>query len=233
MRRIKREARGISPIIATILLIAVTAVAGGIIAAYVAGIYVPLSRIGVTADARGTVLDKNEGTADNFQNGKLILEVKIMSDDIDDVLDPTNPLKISIVGRGKAWPTIDVNLKDSGKTEADYGKTIMVNGVKHWKETAEDNLNIYWKVMCPTTSGGELDEGMALRIEMWPTTYDITADVAASGSDVSGTYVFDNDVVGDFWDERETIDITLSGRADALTLTGFNGAYLYGQEIDK
>ncbi|MDI6884465.1 MAG: type IV pilin [Hadesarchaea archaeon] len=222
MRRIKREARGISPIIATILLIAVTAVAGGIIAAYVAGLYVPRGGLTCTADASGTIMDKDTGTADNYINGKVIIDVKVMSDDIDDVLDATNPLIITVVGRGKVWKTPAMNLKDEmtaqGKTEANYGETFTFAKRFEPTVTGATTDNLYVKVSVPTTAGGEVDEGMSIRIEMNPCGVDNTLQDPATT---------------DWWDRRDTIDIYISARADALTLTGYDGAYLTGTEIDR
>lgn len=98
----------------------------------------------------------------------------------------------------------------------------------------------------PTTTGGEVGKGMTVRIDMWPTS-DANANEAPAGvgddnldGDIRAAgYACenfpDNCYVGTgatqwqrFWDERETIDISITGRADALTLSGFDGAYLFG-----
>jgi len=222
MRRLKREARGISPIIATILLIAATAVAGGIIAAYVAGLYVSGGGLICTADPTGNIMDKNTGTADNFTNGKVIIDVIVMSDDIDDVLDPRTPLTITVIGRGKVWKTPAMSLKTymtaQGKTEANYGETFTFDNRFGPTITGATTDNLYVKVSVPTTAGGEVDTKMSIRIEMNPCGVDnVLRDPATT----------------DWWDARDTIDIYISARADALTLTGYDGAYLSGTEIDR
>jgi flagellin-like protein len=221
MRKIKREAKGISPIIATILLIAATAVAGGIIAAYVAGLFVPRPGVPVTARASGTIMDKDTSSVDNYKNAKVMITVEITSDDIDDVLDPTNPLKISLIGHGKVWSTGTIDLlATSGLTEADYGTTIDVDGVIN-AGIAGDNL--YVRVRCPTTSDGELDGGMSLIVDMWPTD-DATSPINSTISPAT----LDTATTADWWDERDRINITIAARADALTLTGYSGARLSG-----
>ena len=56
------EEKGISPVIATILLIATTAVAAGVIAAYVSGLYVGGTTI-IAGDASGNVYDTDTSAA--------------------------------------------------------------------------------------------------------------------------------------------------------------------------
>jgi hypothetical protein len=91
-----------------------------------------------------------------------------------------------------------------------------------------ENHNLYVKISVPTTSGGEVDEGMAIAITLWP-----TADYASAIDGTISPATFEEGCVDDYWDERDTINVKLSARRDALTLDGFNGAYLSGTEIYK
>jgi hypothetical protein len=72
-----------------------------------------------TADVSGTIFDKDDGPAENYHNAKCSISIEIMTDDIDDVLNPTDPLKISIAGHGKTWTTGTIDIRSaSGLTEA-------------------------------------------------------------------------------------------------------------------
>jgi len=208
-RSFRTDDRGISPIIATIILVAVTVTAAGVVAAYVAGLYVPGGTAVLSVTVDGAVFDTNPAQADNYINGDIRIDIKVMSDDIDDVLDPTEPLTITVSGQGRAWSSFTMTLENSGTvSEADYGSVIKVPSTGYnWQTGVLDAAdNIGWRLEVPTTTGGEVDEGMAIHIYL-------TAQED------------DDDVL---WDERDTINLDVVGRADALTLTGFDGAYLFG-----
>jgi len=83
------EEKGISPIIATILLIAVTAVAAGVIASYVAGLYVFTPTI-IKGTADATVFDyDNDAATENFKNGNIVIVVTLTSGRLRNVGDPS------------------------------------------------------------------------------------------------------------------------------------------------
>jgi hypothetical protein len=225
----KMESKGIGTTVKIVVIVVVVVavmyfVVFPLLAAlYVAEIYVPPPSLMVTAEASGTVFDKDDGPAENYVNAKTSVTVVIETDDIDDVLDPTDPLKITISGDGKTWTTGVINLlTTSGKTEANYGERIEIDGVV---DTTEDS-NLYVKISVPTTAGGEVDEEMAITITLWPT---LDATNAIDGTITPAT--FDNACVDDYWNEGEIIDIKISAREDALTLTGFDGAYLLGRRV--
>jgi flagellin-like protein len=208
-RSFRMDDRGISPIIATIILVAVTVTAAGVVAAYVAGLYVPggTSVLSVTVD--GAVFDTNSAQADNYENGDIRIDIKVMSDDIDDVLDTTEPLTITISGQGRAWTSFTMTLENSGTvSESNYGSVIKVptTGYNWETDVLDTGDNIGWRLEVPTTTGGEVDEGMAIHIYLTAQT---------SGNNI-------------LWDDRDTINLDVVGRGDALSLTGFDGAYLFG-----
>lgn len=224
--RIKRDERGISPIIATILLIAITAVAAGVIASYVAGLYVGGGGIPVTATVSGSVFDWDDSTVDNYVNGKVSIDVTIMTDDIDDVLDSRGTLSVTIISRTRGWSTGSLVLGDvAGLSEADYGSTYTVEAVIA-AISAENGL--YVKLTVPTSSGGDIRTGSSIRVDMWPTSdtaYALRSATSAASFSAPTSAVLDNET---YWDQRDTIDLYITGRADSLTLTGFDGAYLFG-----
>jgi flagellin-like protein len=233
MRSLRKDKRGISPIVATILLIAVTAVAAGVIAAYVAGLYVGGATIPLTATTSGTVIDWNTDVADNYNNGKVVCEATVLTASIRDVLDTRGILSISLTHHTRSWTTGSMSLTAAGKTTADYGQTMTMDGVLHIAGTAEAGDNLYIKVTVPTSTGGDITKGMTIRVDMWPTH----TPARAMGSTISPAgYSGDNYMVNPaligadntFWNQLETIDFTILGRADALTLSGYDGVYLSG-----
>lgn len=186
--------------------------------------YTPPAIIPTTANVSGSVIDKDNSTTDNFTNGKVIIDIQVMSGDIDNVLDPTSPMKIRLVGRGKTWSTGDLDISDSGKTEANYGATIEMGGVL---DISGMSARLYVKVSVPTTSSGEVDQGMSIRAELWPTT-----DAASAMDGTISPASFDDTTIEDWWNEKDTIDIYITAKNKALALTGFDGAYLFGSAVD-
>lgn len=181
---------------------------------------------GAIVVANGRVIDKNFGVADNFKNGKTVVEITITHDDFDEVLDEErSPLKITILGR-EAWSVPTINLRDnSGKTENNYGENIECDGVVLGPDNSKDNL--YVKLSVPTTSGGDVVVDMSIIIELWPTDDSVEA-IDGNISPAS----FDNETTYDWWDENDIIALDLLGRNDAARLVGLDGARLLREEID-
>ena len=227
MRSLRRDKRGISPIVATILLIAVTAVAAGVIAAYVAGLYVGGATIPITATTAGTLIDWDTDIVDNYYNAKAIVEVTILTDDIDDVLDSRGMLSVTLTHHTRGWTTGAISMSGMGYNTANYGSSLQIDAVL---DIAGCDNNLYVKMSFPTTQGGEITKGMTIRIDMvpcengildWDKNIDIPVFVGENGTMSPG-------ITLPYWDERETIDISIVGRVDALTLSGFDGAYFFG-----
>lgn len=221
------EEKGISPIIATILLIAVTAVAAGVIAAYVSGLYVtPPSVIAGTAD--GYVYDRDNNTGEtNYQNGKVVIIATLTSGRLRDVTDPDRGFNITLTNPETGWSvtltqedlttpqsdrpyysgkgatvTFAATLEDN-KDKPNYGSI-----VTHASETAPAV-----KVMIPLSAGDDWLGGSAIIL------IDNLVDSGVENPEDPGSV---------FWDEEHTIYIEFSGR-DSLSLTGYDGAYLLGQ----
>lgn len=175
----------------------------------------------------GYIIDKNTGIADNFKNGKVVIEIQVYAGDIDDVLDLEEPMQITITGKDKMWSVPSINLRDnSGKTETNYEENIECDGVIEGPSDSEDN--IYVKISVPTTSAGEVVKGMSIWIDMWPTD-DAVEAVDGNISPAS----FDNLSTYDWWNENDIIGIHISGKMDELWLFGYLGAYLIGTEVDE
>lgn len=185
--------------------------------------YIGPGPIYTIAEANATVTDKDNGPTENFVDGKVAITITMKHDDIDDVLYPTNPMKIMLAGQGKQWNTGYLNLSDSGKTEANYGETIEMDGVLDISGMGE---RLYVKVSVPTTSNGDFDMGMSIRVDIWPTT-----DATSTMDGTISPALHDTATTEDWWNENDIIDIYISGRGDNLSLTESNGAYLYPKTV--
>jgi flagellin-like protein len=165
------EERGISPVIATILLISVTAVAAGIIAAYVAGLYIPFLAVRCSVDEDGMVIDTDPTITDSFINGTMRLTWTVMTDDIDDVEDPEEPLTVTVEHPIYGW-TVTASLAGGTTDEGDYGGEVRETGTDSVIDNQGNTHTVNWTVWAPvTTPGGEIDEGMTLNVEIELATF--------------------------------------------------------------
>ncbi len=186
---------------------------------------------GADGDATGIVYDKDASTTDNFMNGKVLINVKIIHVYLDDILDNDEPMVISMrigkhVGDPDAWYLPEINLREnSGKTEANYGENIECDGVVSGPEDRNDNL--YIKIFVPTNSRGRVVVGDEILIEMWPTT-----DPIDQVDNMLTPASFDNAASDDWWNENYIVALFFGGKK-SLYLGGFSGAFLVGSEIDE
>lgn len=178
-----------------------------------------------TSSVDAFVYDHDFTADDNYQNGKAMIIFYLLSDDLDDIMDSRGKLEITLISRSVGWEMHALSIENSGLTENDYGKIFEMDGVLDFPEM---NNNLYVKISVPTTTGGEVDAGMGMYIELWP-----TSDEPSPMDGVISPASHDKTMTENWWDQRDTIDVYITGRADALTLTGFDGAYLYGYEIDS
>ncbi len=209
---------------------------GGIIAAFMvigfvgSSMYVQriygissITGTGINATASGIILDKDSSAAADFSNGKATVNVEILLDKIDNVLNSGSPLKVRLQSPSESWSTGDMSIADSGKTEANYGENIVMDGVLDLRETTD---NLYFKITIPTTAQGDVDIGTSILIELWPTTDDASAPDGGI-SEAS----FDENCPDDFWDEGGTISVYLLGANDFIDLSGQNAAGLVGLQV--
>lgn len=189
-------------------------------------VYAPEHDYPLILETSGHVSDKNVGVADNFKNGKVEVEIRVVGGGIADVLSSTFPLAIEIEGHEKQWTVPTINLRESsGKTEANYGETIECDGVVAGPDGSDDNL--YVKISVPTTTGGNVALGMKINIEMWPTNDAVDL--------INGTIYpasFDNITTYDWWDNTDVVNVYIYG-PEYRPLIGYDGAYLIGMEIDE
>lgn len=216
------EEKGISPIIATILLIAVTAVAAGVIAAYVSGLYVATPSV-IAGTADGYVYDRDNDTGEtNYQNGKVVIVATLTSGRLRDVTDPDRGFTITLTNPETGWSisltqtdlttpsTSDPYYTGKGAT-VEFAATLdpSTGQISSHASTTAPAV----RVMIPLNAGDDWVGGSAIIL------IDNLADTGIPNPSTPSTV---------FWDEEHTIYIEFSGR-DSLSLTGYDGAYLLGQ----
>lgn len=214
-RSFRTDDRGISPIIATIILVAITVTAAGAIAIYVAGLYVPYATVKLTVDEDGVIVDRDPSVTDNYYNGTMLLSWTVKSDDIDDVEEPGKELYVTVFHPVYGW-SVTASLSGGTTGEADYGGEVSQENAVATGGTAIDNAGndlgaiISWKIWAQTTSGGEIDEGMMLRVKLWF---------------IDPLVVWPNHC----WNKGDRIDYDIVGKGDAISGDVYS---LYTQVID-
>jgi len=205
------EEKGISPVIATILLIATTAVAAGVIAAYVAGLYVSPGTI-IAGSADGAVYDRDNDAGEEYTNGSLKLVANLTQGRMRDVDDTAYGFNILLSNARTGWSvSLSLDNKDSGPSPG-YSGTIIFKGDANDNAADGNEITVY----LPVNSDHRWVSGSACII--------IIDNLAPEGPNATA-------VANPYWDEQDTIDMVFSGR-DSLSLTGFSGAYLFGTRID-
>jgi flagellin-like protein len=203
LRSLKRSERGISPVIATILLIAVTAVAAGVIAAFVGGLFVAAPRL-VVAVAEGAVYDNVPGVAENYVDRDAVVAAVLASASAD-MRDASDP------GRG-----FSVRLLNP-RTGFTITLTPSINNETNTYITQENRFE-------------NLEEDQDLIATL---TYYVDPDRdIPPGSSITVTLDVENDDPDvEWWREEDTIEIYISAR-DSISLTGYDGAYLSARALD-
>jgi hypothetical protein len=200
MRSFKMDEQGVHPVVATILLIAATVAAAGVIAVYVAGLWVPLPAVAMTVDPAGSVLDRDHAVTDNFINGRMLLDFTVVTDDIDDICEPGEELTVVIRNEVRAW-TLVTDLRPpglpgsllgpgryGGRVFKDNEVPLTVGGITD---------NVIWRLEAPvTTPGGEVGGGMRMVLSL-------ERDNILLG--------------GTFWTVGDHIFFDIVGRDDAFT----------------
>lgn len=215
MRRLRSDVQGISPVIATIILIAAAGVAAGAIMAYVGGLYVTTPRV-VDARLEGAVYDWNENAGvENFKNANMEVAVVLTSGGLRDVLpvlgygftiglsNPTTGWSKSVSGgaAGWTWPSLGT------AGTATYTETID-NFAGNVGADATNDATLTIKV--PVDSDGDVTVGSAITV-----SFTVESDAkTATGATKQ-------------WDEEHRISVVISGR-DGVAKTGYDGAYLSG-----
>ncbi len=180
----------------------------------------------LNADTFGKIIDKDSSSLDNFINGKLTIYIRIISGKIENVLQPFYQITFLFQN---GWEVIIDNFhlgENSGKNEANYGESIECDGVVSGPEGSNDNL--YFKIIVPTNTEGNIIAGMQVEINIWPT--DDAVDAIDGNIYPAG---FDNETAYDWWDENDIVRMYLTTPKVSLSFSGYSGARLIGEVADS
>jgi flagellin-like protein len=204
------EESGISPVIATILLIGVTVAAAAVIAVYVAGLYVPFIRAPLAGDVDASIFDYDDDAAkENYKNANILMLVHITSGEMRSIGDP-----------GYGGTTVTVLNEVTGFTASvkfdntdDWGET-MKKSVVIDNYFDSDNGAVVEVSMSPSATG-ELGVGSIITIRIYPEGCEEARDP---------DHADDRMAWDQKWTEGEPWTITITGR-DSLTVDVYR---LYG-----
>ena len=206
------DERGISPIVATILLIAVTVVAAGVIAAYVSGLYVGGGALRSASVVGATVYDYDDSAVnENYKNGNVSIVIKVDIGTYRNIADPYYGGTSVTVTNPATGYTDTISFPDNTNL---WGSTLTASSTKDWPATgAADKITMI--VSMTPDSRGRLVAGGAISLTL---QFDNTDAHENASQRVDA---------GRAWDERDTLNVTITSR-DSISLTGYDGAWLGG-----
>jgi flagellin-like protein len=209
--------RGVSPVIATILLIASTVAAAAIVAVYVSGIYVSRTAV-VAGNADGTIYDSDNTANEMYKNENVLITFYTTYGYLREVGDLADGLVVTIGSATHGWGPFQASAR--GQTNYDAGH---VEASGYWKDTIpglSGNQGIRWKLYVPVTAAGRLSQGVNAYLYLWADKNVTTSTIQASGKVSPATKLL--------WDYYDDLTITVSCRADSFTTT-WGTIRLFGQ----
>ncbi|MEW6592703.1 MAG: archaellin/type IV pilin N-terminal domain-containing protein [Candidatus Hadarchaeota archaeon] len=210
MRSLRRDKKGISPIIATILLIAVTVAAAGTIAVYVSGLYVSSTRI-VAGTASANVYDSDNTAAEEFRNENVLVSFSTTVGNLRYVGDTDRGLTITLSSTRRGWGPFVADVK--GQTNYGVGSVSENNS---W--TIVTGSVILWKLYVPVTTAGRLDEGQVGLLKLRSGASGVVDFNDAPKLPISTRIL---------WDKDDDWTISVSSYGDSFT-TSFGTIRLFG-----
>lgn len=216
MKKNKMDVRGISPVIATILLIAATVAAGTIIAVYVSSLYVSPGRV-IAGDIDGNLLDRDNTAGEDFLNENVVISLKTTTGYLRATGDSERGLQVVMSSDRRGWGPITADVRGQTNYASGY---ISESGI--WNGTvfgstapaANNADNVYWYLYVPVRADGRLEEGTPATLKLF--TYG-KPGIAATKADRSALVI---------WDEDEDIRISVSCYGESFS-TAYGTVRLY------
>ncbi|MEM3401795.1 MAG: type IV pilin N-terminal domain-containing protein [Candidatus Hadarchaeales archaeon] len=209
-RCLRKEERGISPVIATILLIASTVAAASVIAVYVSGLYVGTTRV-VAGDIDASVLDCDNGPGESYVNENVTITFKTTQGYLRNVGDPDRGLTVTFRSQRRGWGPIVADVK--GQTNYAQG-WVKKDGVF----TVATGQYIVWRLYIPITSAGRLEQGT--RGYLYVASSNGVNDTVDNARKLSATTKI-------LWDDEDDWEIQVSCYGDSFS-TSFGTVRLMG-----
>jgi hypothetical protein len=203
---------GISPVVATIVLVVAAVAAAVIVAVYVSGLYVSRTAV-VAGTIDGTIHDNDNTSYENYMNENILIIFQTTQGFLRDVGDPTDGLTVALGSTRRLWGEFIASVRG----EVDYSKGY-VSAEGSWKGISGltgDN-GIHWSLFVPITSAGRLQQGSSVYLRLWALT---NADNLSSPKIQPSARLL--------WDYSDDLTITVSCRADSFT-TSWGTVRLYG-----
>jgi len=211
------DKRGISPVIATILLVATTVAAATVIAVFVSGLYIGrVSLVSGTID--GTVYDNNSTAIENYANENVLITFATTSGYLRDVGDSNDGLLVTIGSTRYGWGPFQASVRG----QINYGSGyVMATGntsslFPSWRVSPDNARGIYWKLYVPVTTAGRLSTGVNAYLYLY---------AREDADNLDGLKLQPTGKL--LWDYYDDLTITVACRGDAFT-TSFGTVRLFG-----
>jgi len=207
------DKRGVSPVVATILLVAATVAAATVIAVFVSGLYVGRTSM-VSGEVNGTVYDNDPTAVENYQNENVLISFNTTSGYLRDVGDPNDGLLVTIASTRYGWGPFQATVR--GQTDYGNGYVQKSGGWTGISGLPPGDSGIYWKLYVPVTTAGRLERGVNAYLYLYArdNAYDLSSAKLEPPTKL-------------LWDYYDDLSITITCRGDSFT-TSFGTVRLFG-----
>jgi len=201
----RMDRQGISPVVATIILVVAAVAAAAIVAVYVFGLNVSSTAV-VAGAINGTIYDNDNTSFDNYMNENILITFYTTQGYLREVGDPTDGLAVSIGSTRWASGVFVASVRG----QVDYSKAY-VSAEGNWTSISglSGNQGIHWSLYVPITSAGRLQTGSTASLHLW----------ALTNADNLNSPKIQPDVRL-LWDAGDELTITISCRGDTLKTSG-------------
>ena len=199
--------RGISPVIATILLIATTVAAATIVAVYVSGLYVGRTAV-VAGNVDGVIYDSDPTAVESYKNENVLITFYTTYGYLREVGDLADGLLVTVGSSTHNWGPFQASIRGQTNYDAYH---VEKSGVWTGIPGLSDNQGIRWKLYVPVTTAGSLSQGVKAYLYLWADKDVTTSTILASGKISPATKLL--------WDDRDDLTITISCRGDSFPTT--------------
>ena len=204
------DRRGISPVVATIILVAAAVAAAVVVAVYVSGLYVGRTAV-VAGSIDGVIYDNDPTSIENYKNENVLIYFATTQGYLRDVGDPNDGLQVAIGSSRNGWGEFTASVRGQVNYSSGY---VASSGV--WTgDGLPTNSGIRWTLYVPVTTAGRLQTGTSAFLRLWALENAANENIKLQPT------------VKLLWDYYDDLTITVSCRADSFT-TSFGTVRLFG-----
>jgi flagellin-like protein len=205
------DRRGISPVVATIILIAAAVAAAAIVAVYVSGLYVGRTAV-VAGTIDGVVYDNDPTSLENYKNENVLIYFATTQGYLRDVGDPNDGLTVAVGSSRNGWGEFIASVRG----QVNYDKGYVESSGVWTGDGLPTNSGIRWTLYVPVTTAGRLQTGSTAFLRLW---------ALDNAENIYGPKLQPTKKV--LWDYYDDLTITVSCRGDSFT-TSFGTVRLFG-----